>query len=81
MKGFLKQNRDAFAQSLTEKMLIYGLGRGIERSDRAVMRQIAARLASEDYKFSVLILGIVNSRTFKMEAQPGSLPVPMEAKK
>jgi hypothetical protein len=81
MKDFLRKNRDAFAQSLTEKMLIYALGRGIERSDRAVVRQIAARLASEDYKFSALILGIVNSRAFKMEAQPGSLPVPMEAKK
>ncbi len=80
MKAFLRQNRDAFAQSVTEKMLIYALGRGVERSDRPVVSQIVARLAAEDYKFSALILGIVDSPAFKMEARSGGLAVPMEAK-
>jgi hypothetical protein len=67
MKGRLRQNRDAFAQSMTEKMLIYALGRGLERPDRAMVQQIVSRLMTEDYPFSALILGIVNSRAFTME--------------
>jgi hypothetical protein len=66
LAAILKQNKDAFAESLTEKVLTYALGRGLERHDRAVVRQIVKRVASNDYKFSSLISGIVNSGPFQM---------------
>jgi hypothetical protein len=67
LKALLKEQRNAFAEGLTEKMLIYALGRGIERYERPDMKQIVAGLAANDYKFSSLVLGIVNSAPFQME--------------
>ena len=68
LAGILKPSRDAFVESLTEKMLTYALGRGIERHDRPAVRQIAERLAANDYRFSSLMLGIVNSAQFQMQS-------------
>src|SRR5207249_4145386 len=44
MKAILKQDREAFAVCVTEKMLTYALGRGLERPDKRVVREIAQRL-------------------------------------
>ncbi len=65
LKVILKADRDAFARGLTEKLLTYALGRGLERYDRPVVKKIAARAASEDYRFSSLALEIVNSLPFQ----------------
>ena len=62
----LKSSRQAFAGALTEKLLIYALGRGIERTERPLVNQIAERLAANEYKFSTLLMGIVNSAPFQM---------------
>jgi len=67
LKAILKEQGNAFAEGLTEKMLIYALGRGIERYERPDVKQIVAGLAAHDYKFSSLVLGIVNSAPFQME--------------
>jgi hypothetical protein len=68
LKGILKADRDVFARGLTEKLLIYALGRGLERYDRPTVAGIADKLASRDYKFSQLVLGIVNSLPFQMRS-------------
>jgi len=68
LKTILKEQKEAFAEGLTEKMLIYALGRSIEREDRAEVRRIVASMATDNYKFSSLILGIVNSALFQMNA-------------
>ena len=62
----LKSSRQAFAGALTEKLLIYALGRGIERTERPLVNQIAERLAANEFKFSTLLMGIVNSAPFQM---------------
>jgi hypothetical protein len=62
--SILMSNPNAFAQAMTEKMLIYGLGRGLERYDRPVVKQIVSRLAANDYRFSALVEGIVTSLPF-----------------
>jgi len=64
LKTILRQQPDVFAEGLTEKLLTYALGRGIERSDLPAIKQIVARGAAENYKFSSLLLGIVNSAPF-----------------
>jgi hypothetical protein len=65
LKKILRTTPDAFVQSLTEKMLTYALGRGIERSDRPVLTAIERKMESDDYRCSDLILGIVDSVPFQ----------------
>jgi hypothetical protein len=55
-----------FARTLTERMLTYALGRGLETYDRPAVDEITNRLADEDYRFSSMILGIVESMPFQM---------------
>jgi mono/diheme cytochrome c family protein len=66
LKAILASNKDAFAECLTEKLLTYALGRGLEGYDRRAVKQITANLAANDYKFGNLIEGIVNSAPFRM---------------
>lgn len=66
LKKILASNREAFAECLTEKLMIYALGRGLEPYDRAATKKIVAQLASNDYRFSSLIIGIVDSVPFQM---------------
>src|SRR5207244_9426671 len=65
LKALLKADRDVFVRGLAEKLLIYALGRGLERYDRPTVAGIAANLAARDYRFSQLVLGIVNSLPFQ----------------
>jgi mono/diheme cytochrome c family protein len=66
LKKILASNREAFAECLTEKLLIYALGRGLESYDRTATKRIVAQLAANDYRFSSLITGIVDSVPFQM---------------
>jgi mono/diheme cytochrome c family protein len=71
MKRILVSSRDTFAQCFTEKLMIYALGRGLESYDRPAAKKIAAALAANDYRFSVLIDGIVDSVPFQMGRADG----------
>lgn len=71
LKGLLKQDRDVFARALTEKLMIYALGRGLERYDRPTVKEITAKLPASGYKFSSLVLGIVDSLPFEMTNPDG----------
>jgi hypothetical protein len=66
MKTILKGDREAFAVCITEKMLTYALGRGLERPDKRTVQAIAQRLADRQYRFSALVEEIVNSMPFQM---------------
>jgi len=65
LRSILKSDPQAFARCLGEKMLIYALGRGLERGDRATVNAIALRLATHEYRFSSLILGVILSPQFQ----------------
>jgi hypothetical protein len=65
LKALLKTDKDAFVRGFTERLLIYALGRGLERFDRPVVAGIAVRLPARGYRFSELVLGIVNSLPFQ----------------
>jgi hypothetical protein len=56
---------ELFAGALTEKLLTYALGRGVEYYDGAAVRGVVAKAQAEDYRFSSLILGITNSTPFQ----------------
>ncbi|MBS1826034.1 MAG: DUF1592 domain-containing protein [Acidobacteria bacterium] len=66
LKKILKSEKDAFAQCVTEKLLIYALGRGLERNDRTFVRQIVHNVAADGYRLRRLIEEIVNSAPFRM---------------
>ena len=65
LESVLAQQPDVFAGAITEKMLTYALGRGLEHYDRPAVKQIEAGLARDNYRFSSLVLGIVNSLPFQ----------------
>jgi hypothetical protein len=61
---------ELFVCTLTERLLTFALGRGIEPYDAPAVRAIVRQAAAEDYRFSALILGIVRSTPFQMRAMP-----------
>ena len=65
LRAILKSDRDAFAEGLTEKLMIYALGRGLDSNENPTVKQIVSRLAAEDYRFSSLVMGIVRSEPFQ----------------
>ncbi len=68
LRGMLLDNPEAFAGTLTEKLMSYSLGRRLEYYDRPAVRKIVRDAAGNDYKWSALILGIVQSPAFQMRA-------------
>jgi mono/diheme cytochrome c family protein len=65
-EALLAEGDGAFVHTLTEKMLTYALGRGMTFSDAPVVRALVRDGAATDYRWSSLILGIVNSSPFQM---------------
>jgi hypothetical protein len=65
LKTILKADPDAFADTLTRKLMIYALGRGLETSDDASVKAIVKTVAADNYRFSSVILGIVDSEPFQ----------------
>jgi hypothetical protein len=57
---------ELFVRTLTEKLLTFALGRGVEYYDAPAIRKIVADARSDNYRFSRLILGIVTSTPFQM---------------
>ncbi len=66
LKEILKDRKQEFVRCLTEKMLIYALGRGLEYYDRPTVDRIVAQLEAEGYRSSVLITEIVKSDPFRL---------------
>jgi hypothetical protein len=66
LRNALLARSGAFTQTLTEKLLTYAIGRGVEYYDMPAVRSIVRASAPGDYRFSSLILGIVRSAPFQM---------------
>lgn len=66
LKQILLNRKKQFAKCLTEKMLIYALGRGLEYYDKPTVDRIVSQLEANDYKVSVLITEIVKSDPFRL---------------
>lgn len=57
---------ELFASTLTENLMTFSLGRGVEYYDAPAVRKIVSEAEKDDYRFSSLILGIVKSIPFQM---------------
>jgi hypothetical protein len=66
LKAALLAQPEQFVSTVTEKLMVYALGRGVEYYDRPAIRKIVAASARQDRRFSSIILGIVNSVPFQM---------------
>jgi hypothetical protein len=66
LRAILLQRPDQFPTTVTEKLLAFALGRRLDYYDRPAVRQIVRGAAARDYRWSALILGIVNSPAFLM---------------
>ena len=62
----LLKRPELFVGTLTEKLLTFALGRGVEYYDAPAVRKIVRDARAEDYRFSSLIVGIATSTPFQM---------------
>lgn len=66
-----RDKREQFLRCLTEKMLTYALGRGLQVYDRCAVKNIVAGLHQEEHRFSALILSVVESTPFQKRRGDG----------
>jgi hypothetical protein len=70
LKKLLLSRKDEFVEGFASNLLTYALGRGLEYYDQPVVRDIRRQAAAHDYKFSSIVLAIVNSVPFEMRRVP-----------
>ena len=58
--------RVEFVATVTEKLLTYALGRGVEFYDRPAIRAIVREASQDDYRWSAVVLGVARSLPFQM---------------
>jgi hypothetical protein len=63
----LTRRPDVFVGVLTERMLTYALGRGLDYRDMPAVRKIVQNARSKDYRFSSIVLGVARSVPFEMK--------------
>ena len=66
LRDSLVRHSDQFVRVLTEKLLTYAIGRGVEYQDMPMLRSIVRNSAASQYRFSSLVMGIVKSDMFQM---------------
>jgi len=74
LRQALLSRPEVFVGTMTEKMLTYALGRGIDYRDMPTVRAIVREAGASDYRFSSLVLGIARSVPFQMRMKPGQEP-------
>jgi len=83
LREALMARPDVFVGTITEKMLIYALGRGLEPVDMPVVRSVVKNAAAQNYAMQSIVLGIVRSVPFQMRTalRPAAAPVTTSAQK
>jgi hypothetical protein len=66
LRRALLNRPELFVNTLTEKLLTYALGRGLEYYDAAAIRQIIRNARNDQYRFSSIVQGVVTSTPFQM---------------
>ena len=66
LRGLLLERPDDFVGTITEKLLRFALGRGLEYYDMPSVRAIVRGAAEDDYRWSSVILGVIESAPFQM---------------
>ena len=66
LRAWLLERPEQFAGTVTEKLLSYALGRGLEHADKPTVRAVVREAAADDYRWSALVAGIAKSPAFLM---------------
>jgi Protein of unknown function (DUF1592)/Protein of unknown function (DUF1588)/Protein of unknown function (DUF1585)/Protein of unknown function (DUF1587)/Protein of unknown function (DUF1595) len=70
LRNWLMSRSGQFSRVVTEKFLTYALGRGVEYQDMPTVRSIVHEAAAKDYRFTSILLGVINSPAFQMNTKP-----------
>jgi mono/diheme cytochrome c family protein len=70
LRDYIASRPDLFVQTLAENLLVYALGRPVQHFDLPLVRALVRDAAPQDYRFSALVLGIVNSPAFQYDKVP-----------
>ena len=70
LRAFLLDAPEQFPRTVTEKLLAYALGRPLEYADRPVVRKIVRDAAAQQYRWSAIVSGIVESPPFLLRERP-----------
>ncbi|HET8697329.1 MAG TPA: DUF1588 domain-containing protein, partial [Gammaproteobacteria bacterium] len=68
LRNALLKYKEQIVRNVTEKLMVYATGRGMEYYDMPVIRSIVRDAAESDYKFSTIVMGVVSSAPFRMRA-------------
>jgi hypothetical protein len=66
VRQLVLDQKDEFVRTITEKILAYALGRGLEHYDAPAVRKIARDAEPGGYRWSSIVLGVVRSTPFQM---------------
>ncbi|HTU23512.1 MAG TPA: DUF1592 domain-containing protein [Gemmataceae bacterium] len=72
LKRIVLRRKDDFARNFVERLMTYALGRELGYDDECAIREALAVLKKNDYRFSALVLGVVNSFPFQYRRNPGA---------
>jgi hypothetical protein len=70
LRAALRQRPERFVRALTQNLMVYALGRGLQWYDMPSVRSIVTAAAEDDYRFASLVLGIAESVPFRMRTVP-----------
>jgi len=73
LRKAIMRRPEQFVGTMTEKLMTYALGRGVEPYDMPIVRSIARAAARNNYRFSSIVLGIVKSTPFQMRKASSEL--------
>jgi len=66
VKQLILKDPQRFVGALTQKLLMYGIGRNVQYFDAPAVRKIVRDAVASDYKFEALVLGVVQSAPFQL---------------
>jgi hypothetical protein len=72
LREALVRRPEIFVTTMTEKLLTYALGRGLDYRDRPAVRSIVHEAAAGDYRFRALVVALVKSAPFQMRMKQAS---------
>lgn len=72
LRAALLDRKEFFVTNAAEKLLIYALGRPLAPTDMPAVREIVRAAATDDYRLSALVLGVVESVPFRMREKAAS---------
>ena len=72
LRKAIMSDPNIFASTVVQKLMTYGLGRGLTATDMPVVRSIVRQVADDDYRFSSIVLAIAESVPFTMRKAPAA---------